>query len=286
MRIELAGSLVKVDPLVINFIQDEDFDTEAYIALGFTHFDVICIGGGGGSGGEIDTANTGTLIRNYGGMGGGGGFHRVRGLLSALPASCPVVVGAAGAAGNSHNSSPGLVTDGQDGETSSFNDDTCLASGGKGGKGVQSNSDSVGTVADGGEGGLGNRLAAGGGALGGIAGVPTPGGPGIDGTAGVDGNLNNDIGEGGGGGAGGVGQYGSGGTTLVAATAGGRGSYNPGDTSVYGPGGIVSEDGGSGSDNTVPGYGGGAKAAPLNGLPTVYGNSGVPGTVILRLTVE
>ena len=27
-----------------------------------------------------------------------------------------------------------------------------------------------------------------------------------------------------------------GGTTCNAATAGGRGSYNPGDTSVYGPG--------------------------------------------------
>ena len=44
----------------------------------------------------------------------------------------------------------------------------------------------------------------------------------------------NNVGKGGGGGAGGVGKYA--GVTCNAATAGGRGSYNPGDTSVYGPG--------------------------------------------------
>jgi hypothetical protein len=38
--------------------------------------------------------------------------------------------------------------------------------------------------------------------------------------------------------------------------------------------------------NTKPGRAGGAKAAPLNGLPTVYGRSGEDGVVIIRLTVE
>ena len=97
MRFELAGSLIHPDPLVLKFNSNANFDVLQYIDLGYTHFEVICIGGGGGRGGGIDTANTGTLIRSYGGAGGGGGFHRVRGLLSALPDTCPVVVGAGGA---------------------------------------------------------------------------------------------------------------------------------------------------------------------------------------------
>jgi hypothetical protein len=284
MRLELSGSLLNVDPIVVKFNEDGDFDALAYKDLGYTHFDVICIGAGGGRGGGIDTANTGTSVVNYGGEGGGGGFCRARGLLGALPDTCPVVVGAAGAPGASHDSSVGLVTDGGDGGLSSFNDGTCQSSGGKGGKRVQSNSTTVGTVADGGEGGLGNRTTPGGGAAGGQAGIPTDTGPGTPGTDGGDGNLEDDMGAGGGGGAGGVGKYGSGGTTCVAATAGGRGAYNPNDVAVYGPGSDPSEDGGSGSADVVPGRASGAKASPLNGLPTVYGQSGMPGTVIIRLS--
>jgi len=284
MRLELAGSLLNVDPIVIKFNEDGDFDALAYKDLGYTHFDVICIGAGGGKGGGIDTANTGTSVVNYGGEGGGGGFHRVKGLLVALPDTCPVVVGTAGAPGDSHDSSVGLVTDGEDGGLSSFNDPTCRASGGKGGTGVASNSTTVGTDANGGEGGLGNRLLAGGGASGGEAGIPEDTGPGTPGIDGGDGALEDDIGAGGGGGAGGVGKYGSGGTTCVAGTAGGRGAYNPNDVSVYGPGSDPSDDGGSGSLVVVPGVASGAKAIPINGLPTVYGQSGNPGTVIIRLS--
>lgn len=292
MRFELAGSLIQPDPLVIKFTENQDFDVQKYIDLGYTHFDVICIGAGGGMGGGIDTANTGTLVRNYGGAGGGGGFHRVRGLLSALPALCPVVVGAGGALGTEHASNPALTTDGGDGGSSSFNATTCRASGGKGGKRAQSNSLTVATAADGGAGGLGNRTVAGGGAAGGTAGTPTATGPGTPGTGGADGTLFQNIGEGGGGGAGGVGKYGSGGTTCNAATSGGRGAYNPGDTSVYGPGDTPGNDPGSLSQNIVPGGASGAKASPLNGLPYIYGQSkgerlvGDPGTVILRLTAE
>ena len=115
----------------------QHFDTLKYKDLGYTHFEVICIGGGGGMGGGIDTANTGTLIRSYGGAGGGGGFHRVRGLLSALPdcvqlllvlvvlweLNMPVIL---------H-----LTTNGGNGGASTFNGTTCRASGGKGGKRVQ-----------------------------------------------------------------------------------------------------------------------------------------------------
>jgi Glycine-rich domain len=293
MRFELAGSLVQPDPLVIKFNANANFDTQHYIDLGYTHFEVICIGAGGGMGGGIDTANTGTLVRNYGGAGGGGGFHRVHGLLSALPATCPVVVGVGGSLGTENNgSNPALTTNGGDGGASSFNGTTCQASGGKGGKRAQTNSLTVATVADGGDGGVGNRTIAGGGAAGGVAGTPTATGPGTPGTVGADGTLFQNVGQGGGGGAGGVGKYGSGGTTCNAATAGGRGSYNPGDTAVYGPSDTPGNDPTSGSQNVVPGGASGAKAAPVNGLPTVYGQSkgervaSDPGTVILRLIAK
>lgn len=290
MRIELAGSLIRPSPRVVRFDSNTIFYPSAYMDAGYTHFDVICIGGGGGMGGGIDTANTGTLVRAWGGAGGGGGFQRVRGLLSALPHDCPVVVGAGGAVGNSHASDPTQTTDGADGGASTFNTTACRASGGKGGKRVQSNSVTVSTQANGGDGGNGNRTTAGGGAAGGIAGTPSATGPGTPGVDGTDGQLIFDRGQGGGGGAGGVAKYG--GITCNAATAGGRGSYNPGDTSVYGPGGIPSTGPQTGALNVVPGGASGAKAAPLNGLPTVFGQSkggmlpGDPGVVIVRLTTE
>jgi hypothetical protein len=284
MRLELAGSLIHPTPLVIRFDTNQNFIPETYIDLDFTHFEVICIGGGGGMGGGIDAGNTGTTVRNYGGAGGGGGFHRVRGLLSALPATCPVVVGAGGNVGNEHVSNPTLTTDGGDGGFSSFNGNTCRASGGEGGKRAQSNSSTVSTLANGGAGGLGNRGNAGGGGAGGVAGTPTLNGPGTAGTNGSDGTFFNNIGQGGGGGAGGVGLYS--GVICNRATNGGRGSYNPGDTSVYGPGLNP------GTNPLIGGGASGAKASPLNGIPTVYGQSsparlpGNPGIVILRLTAE
>ena len=286
MRLELAGSLIHPDPLVIRFENNQNFDVQKYIDLGYTHFDVICIGAGGGMGGGVDTGST---VRNYGGAGGGGGFHRVRGLLSALPSSCPVVVGAAGAVGTSHASNPALTTDGGDGGASTFNGTTCRASGGKGGKHVTTASLTANPNATGGEGGDGNRSAAGGGAAGGTSGTPVDGGPGTPGQPGADGTYSTVVyntGKGGGGGAGGVGKYGSGGVTCVAATNGGRGSYNPGDTSVYGPGLVPGNDPNSGSANIVPGAASGAKASPLNKLPYVYGQSGKVGTVVIRLTAE
>src|SRR4051812_4610113 len=86
MRLELAGSLIQPDPLVLTFVANANFTPQDYIDLGYSHFEVICIGAGGGTGGGYDTLNTGTLIRSLGGAGGGGGFHRTRGLLSALSA--------------------------------------------------------------------------------------------------------------------------------------------------------------------------------------------------------
>lgn len=284
MRFELSGSLIQPDPVTLKFTADQSLDITPYITQGYTHFDVICIAAGGGMGGGIDTDNTGTTVRNYGGAGGGGGYHRIRGLLSALPTTCVIVVGQNGAAGTNHVNDPAQTTDGGDGEASSFNDTTCRASGGKGGKRAQTNSTSVTTQAHGGDGGVGNRTIAGGGGTGGTAGTPSPTGPGTPGTNGQDGTYFQNIGKGGGGGAGGVGTYAQ--VTCVAGTAGGRGSYNPSDLAVYGLGAAPSTDPDSGATNIVPGGASGAKAAPLNGLPTVYGQSGVPGIVILRLTVE
>lgn len=286
MRIEFSGSLVRPTPVILSFSVNDTLSIADYIALGYTHFDVICIGAGGGRGGEIDTLNAGTTIRNFGGAGGGGGFHRARGLLSALPDTCAVVVGQAGAHGQDNVVNPALTTNGEDGGYSSFNDTTCRASGGKGGKRVQSNSDTVSTQADGGEGGIGNSIVAGGGANGGTAGTPSATGPGTPGTNGADGTLIGDIGRGGGGGAGGVGKYN--GTTCVQGTAGGKGSYNPSDTSAYGPSfpqtdALVAD---GSSVGTVAGIASGAKGASLNSLPTIYGASGYNGRVIIRLTAE
>lgn len=277
MRLELAGTLIHPEPLVLRFEANEQFSPTPYrLVHDYTHFEVICIGAGGGMGGGIDT---GSAIRNYGGAGGGGGYHRVRGLLVELPSLVQIVVGVGGFPGNENNSDPAQTTDGGDGGYSSFHGTTCQASGGKGGKRVQSNSGTVATQANGGDGGIGNRTIAGGGATGGICGVPQ----GAPGSAGLDGTIFNNIGKGGGGGAGGVGYYNV--ATYLKATSGGRGSYNPGDTSVYGPGD-------SPDSEIIPGGGGGAKAAPLNGLPTIYGQAygqriqGNRGIVVVRLTAE
>lgn len=281
MRLELAGSLVHPDPLVLSYNASQNFDTAHYINLGFTHFEVICIGAGGGTGGGIDPAVSGG-VRCCGGAGGGGGFHRVRGLLAAIPALCPIEVGVGGAVGASSASDPAQTTDGGDGGHSTFNAGTCRASGGEGGKRVQAHSNAAPTYANGGAGGAGARTTAGGGAAGGVCGTPSATGPGAPSWAGADGTFFNNIGKGGGGGAGGVITYD--GPLNLAGTAGGRGSYNPGDTSVYGPGGHPSGD--------RPGGASGAKAAPLSGLPTVYGQSrgdvlpGNPGIVVIRLTAE
>ena len=143
MRLELAGSLVRPDPLVVRYDFNDTFDTLRYIDLGYTHFEVICIGGGGGRGGGIDTAGTGTLIRSYGGAGGGGGFHQIRGLLSALPDSCSIVVGQGGVPGIEDVSNPAVTTNGGNGGVSTFNTNTCRASGGEGGKRVQTNAEAI-----------------------------------------------------------------------------------------------------------------------------------------------
>ena len=289
MRFELAGTLVRPAPVSLYLANGSEFAPDDYIKQGYTNFDVICIGASGGAGGGINTAGTGTNIRSTGGNGGGGGLHRVQGLLTALPALCPVVVGKSGTIGKDHISDPGQTTDGGDGGYSSFNTTTCVASGGKGGRQVQTNSTTDSTLADGGVGGVGGSNVAGGGAIGGTAGTPTATGPGDPGVDGADGGWDGEIGEGGGGGAGGVGLYGTK-VTCNAATAGGAGSFDSGDLQVYGPGGSPSTEASSGASSVTPGRASGAKAAPITGLTDIYGQSSHVaatnnvGLVVIRLT--
>ena len=181
------------------------FEKGNWIGLGYTHYEVSCIGGAGGYGGGVRRA---LGYKQYsfskGGGGGGGGLHRVSGLLSDLPESCPVVIGQAGEKGIDGNGAQrelvrvdadGLAyvpyqyypnpefrepQPGQDGGTSSFNGDTCQASGGKGGgaspitRPVEATwiggtgeyySDTL-PGGNGGQGGSGGRILAGGGAEG------------------------------------------------------------------------------------------------------------------------
>jgi hypothetical protein len=290
MRFELAGNLIHPDPIVITLTNGVPFAPQGYLNAGYTNFDVICIGAGGGMGGGINSENTGNQIRSSGGAGGGGGLHRVQGLLSALPMECPVVIGSGGSIGTEDIASPAFTTDGGDGGYSSFNTDTCKASGGKGGKRVQINSFTVTTQANGGDGGVGGQTAAGGGGKGGTPGVPSATGPGVAGKDALSGNWDGTIGQGGGGGAGGVAKFGSPPVTCNAGTAGGNGSYNPGDLTVYGPGTAQGVEAATGAASTMGGSGGGAKAAPVNRLPNVYGSSqshmapGNSGVVVIRLT--
>src|SRR3954447_21238870 len=112
MRIELAGSLIHPVPVILRYDANDTFYPTTYTdPLGYTHFEVICIGAGGGMGGGIDTGS----LKSFGGAGGGGGYHRVRGLLSELGTLVPIIVGLGGILGTNHASDPSLTTDGGDG---------------------------------------------------------------------------------------------------------------------------------------------------------------------------
>lgn len=202
------------EPLTVIFSNGDVFHKLNYLALGYNRFDVMCIGAGGGCGGGFNWHRGGDGSRwIYGGAGGGGGAHRIKGRLALLPTACPVVVGSpgvsvpfitdgSGGAGVGSPSGVGGLTGYQpgayaaaaaatDGGYSSFGGATCRASGGKGGKkgyyipGVVGGGAKAGF---GGEGGLGN--------------VITPGGGG-----GAEPTWNGVIGKGGNGGAGGVRLY-------------------------------------------------------------------------------
>ena len=323
LRFELDGALTLPDSLdpgvpntpsiqVFTYNANGTFTPAPYIAIGYNKFDVICIGGSGGQGGGSDgwlTNNDGTVPASAsapakvpGGAGGGGGIQRVSGLLSALPSSCAVVVGAAGAPGA--NGATSSTASGADGGASSFAGTLCRASGGKAGSNGTGGSGIAVVAADGGDGGIGGTTVAGGGGTRGkaspvtnaVSGIWTPG---------------TGIGSGGGGGSGGSATYPTAAGPAVTtqtkpASNGGDGAFNAADLSVWAPGSPAQLDPHPSTTNVgpiLPGAAGGAKSFPISGLQTAYGDSavlltdpgihqlaphsgilGVPGVVVLRIS--
>lgn len=279
MRFKMSGveATLIPPPIVLTLSNGVPFVPGGYIDLGYTNFDVMCIGAAGGYGGRYGWATPGFSDRVlYGGAGGGGGAHRVQGLLSALGASETIVVGARGVNGTSPGSSSAVTgaTNGSDGGYSAFGV-VCKASGGKGGlcpTTVVTSPivDSLGR--DGGAGGVGNSITAGGGAV-----------------QMTNGTWDGTIGQGGGGGKGGIIDWTPSGPYFGASGLGGYGSYNTSDLSVYGPtAGSLPHP----FAPVPPGMGGGAKAFPLTGLSTVWGGYSPSnpdegnGLVVIRLTKE
>lgn len=110
------GSGSELPPTVLVFNDSADFPAQVYRDLGFTHYEVWCVGAAGGGGGDIlDIENTSDpnwtrympIQRvSFGGEGGGGGMQFAAGLLPDLPPIVPVVVGKRGADGVDGNQMP------------------------------------------------------------------------------------------------------------------------------------------------------------------------------------
>jgi hypothetical protein len=267
------------------------FVPAGYLALGYTEYSVVTIGAAGGHGSDLIWNDSpydgiGYLAIRTGGAGGGGGIQIVDGLLSALPASCPVVVGQAGADASTittYANEPSAQF-GANGGYSSFNGALCRASGGKGG--------AHGEQWVGGDGGYGGTLVAGNGGKGDSYATPRP----TDAERQGDWNPTLKIGTGGGGGRGAAAylpNHTSGVDNIGQASDGGPGAFRNVVDATYAEyqalGGVVSNMSYAGRVMPlIPGPGGGAIANPLTLKSTPYGSkavSSVPdGAVIIRLT--
>lgn len=113
MRVSLGGWSFELDGMsafdepdpntdVISlFLEDGvPFEKGPYLDMNYTRYEVWIVGAAGGRGGAIlrsfDPFNRKSI---WGGAGGGGGLHRVSGMLAALPDSVDVSIGVAGADG-------------------------------------------------------------------------------------------------------------------------------------------------------------------------------------------
>jgi hypothetical protein len=262
-------------PLIVEFHENADFHKADYLAMGYNRFDVMCIGAAGGFAGAFRQTIPDTVLRNqnyrygdhvdylyfdsyrfgFGGAGGGGGVHRIKGRLALLPTVCPVVVGDRGADGayfeqttpqylqvgpdgyihpETYPAVP-AVAPGGDGGASSFGGVICRASGGKGGIGF-----------NGGAGGIGNQDVAGGGPWPAYTeGARDPVTGQLTGSHQNSGSWDGKIGAGGAGGQGQVsgsvhGNYATGGYGGLGALPpdGAPGAYSAADPSTSGPGGL------------------------------------------------
>lgn len=343
LALPAPGVVSELPPQAFLLGDGASFEKADFVGLGYTNFEVWCIGAVGGRGGDNIFPQ---LYIMYGGGGGGGGFHRVVGLLADLPDSCPVIVGQAGADGQDSNlqwpmipethvfdgenvlndplvldTNPDYVPPlaGQDGGASSFNGDTCRASGGKGGAPTKPDVQRVFTFSDvgaewseyatrqtsrrrsgdGGEGGSGGQIEAGGGGLGGSVTpviVTSPGAPSDIYVKPKDGTWDGEIGQGGGGGIGGFGglfpatpggdpaHWSQLPTAALLAENGAKGSYSYRDTSVYGVGQLGSTDPSILTPIRRPGSGGGARLSKLAAYGSHAPGANPNGAVFIRLT--
>jgi hypothetical protein len=304
MRFSLGGFIAPLDPLVLTLVNGVPFLKADYVDLGYTKFDVLCIGAAGGRGGNAapPLGTGGSYIAAYGGGGAGGGMQIVSGLLSSLPSSCAVVVGAAGADGTD-DLTPGslaAVTNGGDGGLSSFNGTLCRGSGGKGGQCPTTLTDGSLVSAYGGEGGKGNKSTPGSN-TGPTTYLPIGGGGGqqspyIDPTTAADGRLNwtaggdpEGVGYGGGGGGGGVKKFVSGVPTVIFnGGPGGAGPASDIETRYRGTPGVPTGPGLGIGPGGGGGAGGGTRVTPFTHILRTYGskepNSTPNGAVVIRLT--
>lgn len=339
MRFELSGTMVPISGppspanpsnppiLILTYTADDEFDPKAYMDQGYNMYEMLCIGGGGGPGGGIDQLGSSSSdtdwARVFGGAGGGGGLHYVKGSLLPLEDGgvMPIIVGKGGIPGRpmvAAGADGSNTADGEDGGYSSVGI-VCQASGGKGGKRISwvpaenapYGPNPLGT--NGGDGGSGGTIIAGGGGSGGTPqefltdpNNPPPAYIAQNATDGQNGSWNpsTGIGTGGGGGAGGYDAYVSVNEMVVKAvgSVGGTGSWNPQDISVLSAGQNRSQDNNpAGGGFTIPGGGGGAKATPITGSSTTYGDSrsvanvanpvgsqiaGNDGIVVIKLTAR
>jgi hypothetical protein len=288
MRLELGGSLASLIPIILRYTENGAFVKASYVTAGYTNVDVMVIGAGGGRGGNADGTEPehSYHIKNFGGQGGGGGYRRFQGVLEVLPSSVDIVIGGPGADGTD-TGDPDTTTDGGDGGTSSFGGTTfAYASGGKGGARASTLSWTDPPGGDGGDGGSGEHSDPGHGGAGGLAGTFSGLGAVLGGFPGEDGTLRGFYGNGGGGGAGGMAKYDTSPVTRLYGTQGGKGAYDFADQSVFGPSGLSFTDPDSGALSVGPGKASGARVTPLDGSGTIYGQSGQPGIVVIRLTAE
>lgn len=93
-------------PVVLLPANGDTFIPEDYISLGYTNYDIVCIGAAGGRGGDWTGKD-----ECRGGAGGGGGLHHVSGLLADLPSSVAIAIGQGGADGS--NSGGGIPIRGE-----------------------------------------------------------------------------------------------------------------------------------------------------------------------------
>ena len=183
-------------PITFQPVDGEIFTPADWIAFGYTHYEISCVGAAGGKAGIAQyfcgysgwmPGGGGQYLYSFGGGGGGGGLHVVTGELDDLPAECDIVVGESGADGlpssgwtpSSNAAAVNVGTPGADGGSTSFAETVCMASGGEGGKvsditrlllmtGATINNIVIEQVpgGDGGDGGIGGQMSTGGGGSG------------------------------------------------------------------------------------------------------------------------